>query len=135
MCQFNNFAMIRTQQNHSTVFLQLLINKVGTTCSGFHSKPTTRRPHELFSSVKNAARFHSKPHALLDCFSLCSKRVNFNERGKNGRKYMIYIFLSSHWNSAGNDSEPRLFVLGIDCWIMLNEYQWSVFYKAVRRIA
>ena len=48
---------------------------------------------------------------------------------------MIYIFLSSHWNSAANDSEPRLFVLGIDCWIMLNEYQWSVFYKAVCRIA
>ena len=49
--------LIHTQQNHSTVFLQLLINKVGTTCSGFHSKPTTRRPHELFSSVENAARF------------------------------------------------------------------------------
>ena len=47
---------------------------------------------------------------------------------------MIYIFLSSHWNRAANDSEPRLFVLHVDCWIMLNEYQWSVFYKAVRRI-
>lgn len=80
-----NFTISSTPFIHPTVFLQSIINKVGTTCSGFHSKPTTRRPHELFSSVKNAARLHSKAHALLDCFSLRSKHaIPMREKEREG---------------------------------------------------
>ena len=46
--------------------------------------------HPLYCQERRTfLHFIQKPHALLDCFSLCSKRVNFNERGRNGRKCMI----------------------------------------------
>ena len=51
----------------------------------------TSSPRAVFLCRERRTFLHfiQKPHALLDCFSLCSKRVNFNERGRNGRKYMI----------------------------------------------